>query len=131
MAAKTKKSRGRRKSAKPMQVVSLKSVLHLLRSAEHRIEARRMPRRRRNPDSLDTFEDMEENPIRHFPKMKGRGRPPKMRKWTVAMKLADGSVREKSFRATKELAYARAQRRIAQGTYDGKKVVEVVVDDGR
>lgn len=130
MAGKKRKAkRSRRKSARPMQVVSLKSALHMVKQAERRIRARRIKRNPCNP--FLECGDMEKNPLRHFPKLKGRGRPAKTRKWTIAMKLANGEVREKTFKATKELAYARAQRRIASGTYDGKKVAEVVLDDGR
>lgn len=132
MAAKRKKSRkSPRKAArkaKPMQVVSLKSALHMVRQAERRIRARRMTRR--NPD-YECDELTMSNPIRHFPKMKGRGRPAKTRTYKLGMRLADGTIRLAKFKSTHEVAYARAQRRIAKGTHDGKKVVEVILDDGR
>lgn len=130
MAAKKKARKSARKAsrkARPMQVVSLKSALHMVRQAERRIRARRF---KRNPE-MECDELEMSNPLRHFPKLQGKGRPAKVRKWTLAMRLANGQVREKTFKSTKEVAYARAQQRIKSGTFDGQKVAHVVLDDGR
>lgn len=70
------------------------------------------------------------NPVRHFPKMKGRGRPAKTKKWDMVTRLTDGKIAEKSFRATQSEAYAMA-RRIARRTFHGKRVAEIILDDGK
>ena len=112
MATKKKKKR----SAKPMKVVSLASALHMVRQAEHRIAARGYPRK--NPD----------NPLRHFPKLKGRGRPQKKKLFEMVTRLANGMVAEKKFRATRQEAHAMANR-ILKRKFEGSPVVEIMLED--
>lgn len=116
------KAKKKKKRAKAMQVVSLKSALHMVRTASKRIKARRI-RKRRNPIGCDS------NPLRHFPKMKGRGRPAKIKTWNMVTRLANGMVAEKPpFRATKEQAHALAGR-VMKRKFHGSRVKEIILED--
>jgi hypothetical protein len=70
------------------------------------------------------------NPLRHFPKLKGRGRPSKVRSFELTTVLKGGAVAVKKFKGTKDSIYAKAQR-IMKRKFHGKPVKEVIVDDGR
>lgn len=128
-----KKKKKGRKSSRPMKVVSLKSALHMVAQASRRIRARQI--RRRNPDDVDLSDlDIESNPLRHFPRMKGRGRPAKKRKWTMVTRFSNGAIAEKTFKATQWDANMMAARvaRKEHATPSGKsRVVEIMLDDGR
>lgn len=68
------------------------------------------------------------NPLRHFPKLLGRGRPEKLRKIEMTTIMGDGRAFQKTLIATKSKAYAQAQRVMMKGI-GGKPVREIMVDD--
>lgn len=71
------------------------------------------------------------NPVRHFPKLKGRGRPSKLRTWEMTTVLTNGAVAVRSgLKATKEQAAAKAQKILGK-RFKGKRVKEVILDDGK
>jgi hypothetical protein len=71
------------------------------------------------------------NPVRHFPKMKGRGRPAKVKTWEMTTVLTNGAVAVRSgLKATREQAAARAQKILGR-KFQGKRVRELILDDGR
>ncbi len=130
MAGKKKGKKSGRKA--PMKVVSLKTALHMVRQAQHRIAARGF-KRRRNPDDDELDDSIRNpgNPLRHFPKLKGKGRPAHKRKWDMVTRLANGMIAEKTFKATKDQAYRKAQRLLTNGkSYEGSTIKEIILDDG-
>jgi len=71
------------------------------------------------------------NPVRHFPKLKGRGRPTKLKTWEMTTVLSNGAVAVRSgLKATTEQAHKRADA-ILKKRFKGRKVREVILDDGR
>lgn len=70
------------------------------------------------------------NPLMHVPKLKGRGRPAKKRKWDMVTRLRNGMIAEKRFTATKEQATAMAQR-VLRRKFHGSAVAEIILDDGK
>lgn len=86
--------------------------------------------RARNPGRKVTRKRASKNPLRHFPKLKGRGRPTKLKTWELTTVLSNGAVGRSSMRATTEQAHAKANQ-ILKKRYMGKKVREVIVDDGK
>lgn len=71
------------------------------------------------------------NPVRHFPKLKGRGRPTKLKTWEMTTVLANGRVAVRSgLKATKEQAFKKANSLLGR-KFHGSKVREVILDDGR
>ena len=71
-----------------------------------------------------------ENPLRHFPSLKGRGRPAHKRKFDMVTRLVNGDIYQKTFTDTVRNAQARARRRMLT-PHKGVKVAEVILDDGR
>ncbi len=117
MAAKKKVNKVKKatKAKAPMQVVSLKNVLSLLDTTKNRISARKMTRK---------------NPLRHFPKIEGLGRPEKERAFQMTTVLGNGQIAQKTVRTTKSRAYAQANRMLTK-RFNGSQVKEIMVDDGR
>lgn len=71
------------------------------------------------------------NPLRHYPKLKGRGRPTKLKTWEMTTVLTNGAVAVRSgLKATSEQAAKRAQV-ILKKRFHGKRVREVLLDDGK
>lgn len=115
------------KRAKPMQVVSLKAALHMVKTAERRIRARKMPRR--NPEI-----GCGPNPLRHFPLLAGRGRPSKPRKFEITTVFQGGSVAHQTVHGTWGSITKGVNRIMAKKhkTPHGVKAVkEILVDDGK
>lgn len=113
-----------RKGGKSYKVVSLRAALRAVRQAESRIKARGRYRRRKNP-LLECG-----NPLRHFPKLEGRGRPPHARKWWMVSRYADGRVVESRFTDTVRMAHQRARLKYMDEHKTGG-LVEILLDDGR
>jgi len=121
MARKKKASR----KAKPMQVVSLKAALHMVKTAERRIRARKMPRK--NPElGCGPMP----NPKRHYPKLEGRGRPQKKRTFKLTTELSNGAKGHSKMRGTRSQAEVLVNR-ILRKRYMGKAVKQVILDDGK
>lgn len=113
------------KRAKPMQVVSLKAALHMVKTAERRIRARKMPKR--NPEIGC---GPAPNPKRHYPKLAGRGRPEKKRAFKLTTELSNGAKGHSKMRGTRSQAETLVNR-IMRKRYMGKTVKQVILDDGK
>lgn len=70
------------------------------------------------------------NPLMHFPKLKGRGRPAIKRKWDIVIQLKNGKIAERRISATKPEATSIAQA-LLRKKFHGSPVSKVVLDDGK
>jgi len=117
--ARRSKTRAKASGRKAMKVVSLKSALHMVKRAERAIAVRGIKRK---------------NPLKHFPKMPGRGRPEKERTFEITTVLHGGAVAQRKVKGTWG-SVAKGVNRIMQKrhkTSSGMKAVkEILVDDGR
>jgi hypothetical protein len=114
MATRRKKASKRRATPrKAVKVVSLSTALKMVKKAKA------------NPCG-----GAKANPKRHFPKLAGRGRPTKVRTFKLTTVLSNGAKGHASIRTTHDKAHAEANR-ILKKTFQGKKVREVILDDGR
>lgn len=115
MATRRKKATKRRAvSRKAVKVVSLSTALKMVKKAKA------------NPCGGAA----KANPKRHFPKLAGRGRPTKVRTFKLTTVLSNGAKGHSSIKTTHDKAHAEANR-ILKKTFQGKKVREVILDDGR
>lgn len=75
-----------------------------------------MSKKNKGAICFENFEfDNPSNPLRHFPQMPGRGRPPQTKRWDMVAEKSDGTIIDGKFKGTKAAAYKKANSLIKQG----------------